>query len=286
LAIFLFMIRTLFIVVSMSLMVCWSVPVMGQSDSAVQTVKDTTWNQWNIRLSPYAWLLGIKGQIAISPDPVQLPIIPPPVEQLPSGYSIYDIDLSFQEVRNSLKFALMLSGQYRGDRFVTQFNVSCFVLESNAIAPFDYIFQNNTLRVAYAGGDLGAGYRIIRNEKFEFDILLGLKFVYSKLGLTSDILGQEPISVGADRLWTDPVIATNFAYRPHKRIELMAYGDIGSTLLNENFTYQFTFNAHFNITRLLYISVGYRKYYVDFSAREAFFSGSLQGMIVKIGFQF
>jgi len=259
---------------------------ISNSDSTVHAVKDTTWNQWNFRLSPYAWLLGIKGQIAIAPDPVQLPEIPPPIEQLPSGYSIYDIDLSFQDVRNSLKFILMLSGQYRGDRFVTQFNVSSFVLESNAIAPFDYVFQNNTLRVAYAGGDLGGGYRIIRNEKFEFDILLGLKFIYSKVGLETEIVGQVPISVVADKLWTDPVIGTNFAYRPHKRIELMAYGDIGSTLLNENLTYQFSFNAHFNISRLLYISAGYRKYYLDFSAKEAFFFGSLQGMLVKIGFQF
>ena len=281
-----FMIRTLFIVVSMSLMVCWSIPANGQSDSADYAVKDSTWNQWNFRFSPYVWLLGIKGQIAIAPNPVQLPEIPPPVEQLPSGYSIYDIDLSFQDVRHSLKFILMLSGQYRGDHFVTQVNVSSIVLESDALAPFDYLLQNNTLRIAYAGGDLGVGYRIIRNEKFEFDVLLGLKFVYTKVGLDTEIVGQAPISVSMDRFWTDPVIATNFAYRPHKRIELMAYGDIGSTLLNENFTYQFTFNAHFNITRLLYISAGYRKYYVDFSAREAFFSGSLQGMLVKIGFQF
>jgi len=276
----------------MSMMVCWSGTVMGQSDSISNsdstdyTVKDTTWNQWNFRLSPYAWLLGIKGQIAITPDPVQLPELPPPIETLPSGYSIYDIDLSFQDVRHSLKFILMLSGQYRGDRFVTQFNLSSFVIESDALAPFDYVFQNSSLRVAYAGGDLGAGYRIIRNKKFEFDILLGLKFVYSKVGLDTEIVGQAPISVVADKLWTDPVIGTNFAFRPHKRIELMAYGDIGSTLLNENLTYQFIFNAHFNITRLFYISAGYRKYYVDFSAHEAFFSGSLQGMIVIIGLQF
>jgi len=232
------------------------------------------------------WLLGIKGQIAITPDPVQLPEIPPPIEQLPSGRSIYDIDLSPMDVRHSLKFALMLTGQHKDKRFVTQFNVSSIVLETNADAPFDYVFTNNTLRLAYAGGDLGAGYRVIRNEKFEFDVLLGLTFVYTKVGLTTDLVGQVPVDVKADRLWTDPVIATNFAYRPYKRIEIAAYGDLGYTLLNDNLTYQLSANLNFLISRLIYISAGYRIYYLDFAAKKSFFAGSLQGMIVKFGFQF
>ena len=153
-----------------------------------------------------------------------MPEIPPPIEQLPSGRSIYDIDLSPKDVRHSLKF--------------------------------------------------------------EFDVLLGLTFVYTKVGLTTDLVGQVPVDVKADRLWTDPVIATNFAYRPHKRIEIAAYGDLGYTLLNDNLTYQLSANLNFLISRLIYISAGYRIYYLDFAAKKSFFAGSLQGMIVKFGFQF
>ena len=137
-----------------------------------------------------------------------------------------------------------------------------------------------------SSGDLGAGYRVVQNDNFEFDLLLGLKFVYTEVGLTTDIVGQTPISVSSDRFWTDPVIATNLAYRPHKRIELAAYGDIGSTFLNENLTYQVITNLQFNISRLIYITAGYRTYYINFSANDAIFSGSLHGMIVKFGFQF
>jgi len=72
---------------------------LGQQDSARKAsrkaAKDSTWNDWNVRLSPYVWLLGIKGQIAITPDPVQLTELPPPIEQLPSGGYIYDIDISY-----------------------------------------------------------------------------------------------------------------------------------------------------------------------------------------------
>lgn len=281
--------RAFFLVICIVLLLHGGFPARGQADTARKVrrpVTDSTWSQWNVRLAPYVWVLGIKGQIAITPDPVQLPDLPPPVEQLPSGKNIYDIDLSPREVANSLKFALMLSGQFHITRFVTQFNISSIVLESTFEAPFNWAFQDNLIRLAYAGGDLGFGYRVIQERKFEFDVLLGLKFVYSKVEISTDLTGAYPVNTAIDRFWTDPVLATNFSYRPHKRIELAAYGDIGSTLVNDNLTWQFSFHANVLITRIFYISAGYRQYYLNFSAREAFCSGSLQGAIVKFAFQF
>jgi hypothetical protein len=147
------------------------------------------WSQWNLRIAPYFWLIGLKGQVTVAPKPAQLPLIPPPPEQLPDGEYIYDIDLSFKDISNSLKFALMLAGQYKFERIVTQFNVSSLILESTAKGPFDFILQGNTLHFTYVGGDLGAGYRVVRNNKLEFDVLLGLKFVYFSTMLESYFVG-------------------------------------------------------------------------------------------------
>ena len=274
--------HTFFISILMAVLLNSAVPAFGQEDTVKKsrkTVTDSTWNQWNVRLAPYLWILGIKGQIALPPEPANLPDIPPPIEQLPSGYSIHDIDISPKEVINSLKFALMLSGHFHIKRFVTQFNVSSIVLESTFKAPFDWAFQDNLFRLAYAGGDLGFGYRVVKSRKFEFDLLLGLKFVYSKIGITTDIFGSYPVSIKVDRFWTDPVLATNFSYSPHKRIELAAYGDLGPNLLNDNFTYQFSFHANVFITRFFYMSAGYRKSYLDFAVKESFFAGSCRELM-------
>ncbi len=278
-----FTVVAVFIVI---LSVCYSQPIVGQTYAVEAPKKDTTWNDWNVRIAPYVWLLGIKGQIAVMPEPAQLPFIPPPIEQLPSGYSIHDIDLSPQEVLNSLKFALMLAGRYKHNRFITQFNVSSIVLESDAIAPFDYLFENNTLRLAYAGGDLAAGYRVVRKKKLEFDLMLGLKFVYTKVGLTTDLVGQLPISGEISNMWVDPVIATNIAYRPFRWLELVGYGDIGPTIYNSELTYQFSTSANFLITKHFYMSAGYRNYYISAPIQEAIFTGRLSGMLVKFGAQF
>lgn len=278
--------RSIIAVLCLGLLLSWSDPLLGQADTVNTVASESDWYDWNVRLSPFIWILGIKGQVAIDPDPVQLPEIPPPIDQLPSGYKIYDIDLSFRDISNSLKFALLLSGQFHVKGFVSRFNISSIVLESNAETPFDYFFQDNTVRLAYAGGDLGAGYRVVKSKKVEFDVMAGLKFIYTKVGLQTSAVGELPIEVNVSRFWTDPVIATIVSYRPHKRIELMAYGDLGYTLLNDNLTYQFSTDAKFFTCKLFYISLGYRKYYFDFTAKEAFFAGSLQGMLVKFGFQF
>jgi hypothetical protein len=265
---------------------CFPDPAYGQSEPKSKFKADSTWSEWNPRISPYVWLVGLKGQLTLAPEPAQLPWVPPPIEQLPNTRSIWDIDLSFKEVRHSLKFAVMLAGQYKFERIITQFNLSSLVMESNAIAPFDYIFKDNTLSFTYVGGDLGAGYRLIRNKKVEFDLLLGLKFIYFKAGLRTDIAGELPISVSLDRLWTEPVVGTNLTYRPHKRIELMALGDIGSTLLNPNLTYQFALNGNFLISKHIFVSAGYRNYYIKFPKQEAIFTGTMHGMLVKFGLQF
>jgi len=180
----------------------------------------------------------------------------------------------------------MLAGQYKHNRFITQFNVSSIVMESDAIAPFDYLFQNNTLRLAYAGGDLGAGYRVVRKKKFEFDLLLGLKFVYFKVGLTTDLGGQKPVSGELSNFWADPVIVVNLAYRPIRWLELIGYGDIGPTWFNDEYTYQFVSSANFIVSKHIYLSAGYRKYYLGANIQEASFTGTLSGLLVKFGVQF
>jgi len=76
-------------------MLCCMNPLYAQAEPGTESKKDSSWNQWNLRLSPYVWLLGIKGEISVAPEPSQLPYLPPPTTLLPSGYSVYDIDLSF-----------------------------------------------------------------------------------------------------------------------------------------------------------------------------------------------
>ncbi len=87
--------------------------------------------------------------------------------------------------------------------------------------------------------------------------------MYKMSGITTDLLGKQPLQGEYGKFWADPVIATNFLYRPTPRIELVLYGDIGSTLLNNDLIY-----------------------HVKHPEDVAIFSGTLSGMITRFGFQF
>lgn len=239
--------------------------------------KDSTWNEWQFRISPYFWLIGFKGTIYRPPQPTQLPIPPPPK---------HEIDVSFQDIRHSIKFAAMLAGRYRGKHIITQFNFASLILESEAITPFELILQDIILKLIYFSGDLAVGYRFIRTNKFELDGLVGLKFIYFKIGGRSKVLGKIPLEGERDHLWMDPVLGVNILYRPHKRIELGGYADYGGPLTGSRVSYQAVTGGTYHVSRLFHISLGYRIWGVEHGVQEAIFNGHVKGWLVRFGFQF
>ena len=238
---------------------------------------DSISNDWNFRISPYFWFIGLKGTIYRPPKPMQLPEPPPPE---------YDIDVGFKDIKNSIKFALMLAGQYKTKHIVTQFNFSSLILESEAITPLELVLQDNIINLTYMAGDFGVGYRVIKKPKFEFDALLGVKFVYFKIGLKTNILGIVQIEGERGNYWLDPVIGTNLKYRPHRNVELIGYADIGPAFPDKYNTSQLMIGANYLFTKTFMVSLGYRTYHLDFPRDEAIFNGNVKGWIMKIGFQF
>jgi len=238
---------------------------------------DSLWNDWNFRISPYFWFIGLEGTIYRPPQPANYPIPPPPQ---------YDIDVGFKDIKNSIKFALMLAGQYRNKHLVAQFNYSALILESEAITPFELVLQDNIVKLTYMAGDLGVGYRIIKNPKFEFEGLIGMKFLYFKIDLRTNLLGIVPIDGNRSKFWIDPVIATNLRYRPHRKIEFAGYADFGPPFPDNINSYQAIISAKYLFTKTFMIALGYRTYHLDFPRDEAIFNGNVKGWYMKIGFQF
>ena len=180
----------------------------------------------------------------------------------------------------------MLAGKYRTGRFVTQFNFASLVLESEAITPFELLLQDIVLNFSIFTGDLSAGYRIIHEGKFEFDVLLGVKLLYFDIGGKSSVLGNVPLEGERSVFWIDPVIGTNFAYRPIKRLELGFYADYGGNMLGSQQSYQAIGGLNVKITRTFQIMLGYRIWGVKHEFERAVFNGHLHGWYTRIGFQF
>ena len=235
------------------------------------------WDDWKFRISPYFWFIGLKGEIVRPPTPAN-PILPPPPK--------YDVDVGFKDIRNSIKFALMLAGQYRGNRVVAQFNFSSLILESEAITPGELVLQGNIVKLTYFGGDLEVGYRVLKKPKFELDALAGLKFFYFGIDLTTTIAGRLEVEGARDKGWIDPILGVNLRYRPHKKVSLIGYGDVHIPGIGSDFSSQFITVAQYHFTPTFYTSLGYRAYFLKIPEDEAIFNGQLRGWIARIGFQF
>ncbi len=248
------------------------------SDSQARNIqaKDSTWNNWNFRISPYFWFLGLEGTLYRPPYPTHHP------EPKPSS----DIDVGFKDIKNSIKFAAMLAGQYRNKTMIAQFNFSSLILEGEAITPIELVLQDIHYRLDFYAGDLSAGYRLVRNRKIEFDILGGLKFIYFGLGGRTSILGKWEFEAARNIVWMDPFFGVNFKYRPHKRIEFATYADIGGRLLGSDLSYQFIGSLNIFISRTFFITAGYRLWGIDYPFEEAIFTGQVKGWISRLGFQF
>lgn len=219
------------------------------NDSISDSTKD---NPWQFRISPYFWLVGLKGQIIRPPEPSNLPEYNPP----PS----YDVDLSFKDISNSLQFFLMLSTKYQGEKFVVSAGVTSLILEGEAITPLELISEGIDYNFSYFSSEVSGGYRILKKEKVNLTGFLGVRMLYTKIEGTSNILESE-FAGSRSVFWYDPIVGVEFKYMPIKRLEFSLYGDLGP--LREVSSYQVFGQGSYLFTSVFSMSLGYRNYYIN-----------------------
>lgn len=248
----------------------------GISPAYSQSKADTTdFNNWKFRISPYFWFVGFKGTIYKPPQPANLP----------NSEESIEIDVSFRDIQNHLKFALMIAGEYRGEKLTFQFNSSSLILESEFITPKEILLSGIVVRISYSSGDASIGYRIIKSEKIDFDGVMGLKFVYFKVIAGANILNIKDIEGERNWFLADPVFGYKFRYRPAKKIEVMSYGDVGF-ILGDELTYQFFGGITYKFTKTFHTSIIYRYWFLDVPVDEAIYVGTIKGWMIRLGFQF
>ena len=240
----------------------------------VDSLKIAEFNDWNFKISPFLWYVGINGTIKSPPSPSQLPEFTPPE---------FDIDISFRELRNSLKFFIMIAGEYNNDRLVVLFGNTTMILEGEAVTPLDLLLQDVNYRFTYAASELSGGYRLIYHDKIDLDVLLGLRMVYTAIKASSRVIGTT-FTGERDVFWYDPILGFRFTYIPHYRLMLGAYVDFGP--IRSIDSYQVFGQAQYLFSRVFSLSLGYRQYFVNTRNDDSVFKGSMYGPYLKFGFRF
>lgn len=249
--------------------------LIGQDSLNVKPQSYVFEKKTHFRLSPFFWFVGFKGEIYTPPVPSNYPNLEPK----------YEIDVGFKEIASDLKFALMLSGEHYEDKWSARFDMSSIILDGNAITPLDAIFTNINYRLGYLGGNISAGLNMFNESKFRLDLMAGAKFTYMSIEATYDVLSTAPIEENRDEWWLDPTLGLNLVMKPFDRTEFKLYADIGA-IAGVELSSQFITEFNYFVSKTFYLSIGYRYWYIRIPEEKAIYNGSIDGWIMRFGFQF
>jgi hypothetical protein len=233
-------------------------------------------NDWQFRVGPYYWFVGMEASLVRPPKPSSLPELEPR----------FDLKLPYSEVQNALKFAFLMNTDFARNRWLGVLNATSFILEGDAITPKEIVLKNSNYRLAMAFGEVLGGYEIISKKKFKIQGLLGAKVIYNSISVNATYGNKEEYSGERDGLWVEPVIATQIKYLPTTRIECMLYADYGPIRSKEELTNQVYLNVSFLLNKWLYVAPGYRYWLFRLNESEAIFNGQMYGFYIRLGGQF
>lgn len=229
---------------------------------------------WNFQAGPYYWFLGIKGTLNDPPSTE-------PVEKEP-----HEIDKSYNAIKHSLSFALALNIEYYQRRFTGIINLTAIHLRGDDITPDDLVLLQLFYKWTVIFAEVGGGYRILQNKKFNIDAFLGSKFYYSDITVDGHATRFYKIYRERSNLRITPILSARLTYIPFPKLELMTYMEYGIMGWGKERNNQFIFDAKYSITKWLYLTSGYRYWQITEENDNSLFSGHIYGPYIKTGIQF
>lgn len=130
---------------------------------------------------------------------------------------------------------------------------------------------------------LAAGRRFDTGGGSHVDVLGGLR-AWNLDGLVSVPLAGINVAPGAD--FVDPIIALRGSAPISDRWSLLGHIDVGGFGAGSDFTWQAAVTANYQATDNLYLSVGWRHLYLDYSDGGTVFEGAMTGPVVGATWRF
>jgi len=232
------------------------IPLVGSAEEA---------EGWSFRFSPYAWLLGVSGDMTVN------------------GITT-DMDTSISESLENMRFAgmgrfeawngdwgLTMDGLYSDSKADDTFN--------SAVGPVTLTTWSELLIVEFGGG-----YRLgtvplgeeAGTAAIVFEVLAGGRYAYNKNKLKGS-LGLLDTSGSGD--WVAPYIGGRVGIRVDKRWSFILWGDIGGFGIGDapHFIWNAMAVVDFRVSRVISLDLAYRSLDINGSIIDARYYGPALG---------
>ncbi len=223
---------------------------------------------WSYTVSPYLWAAGISGKVGT------LPGLPPA-----------DVDDSFSDILDDLRFAGMVAGSARKGRFALAGDLQYVETEaeSSSLAPF--FNSEKLISKTFILSALGE-YVVLEEGRSNLRVSAGARLwsVDTNLKLTSGILSGRTIE--GDDTWVDPVVGVRGTIDVSQDVFLAGWGMVGGFGLGSDVMADVFGGIGYRFTDSISSTIGYRWMKVDRDENGFLYDVEQSGIIAGITFAF
>lgn len=217
--------------------------------------------EWSSQVTLYGWGAGVTGDFT--------PF---------TGAPTLSFDKSLSELIEDLDGAFFATGlARRGDLVI--FGDFTYTSSSRAglVPPGIPASGELTLRSL----TLAAGQRFDTGPSTTLDVLGGLRAWSLDGKITSPVFRIAP-----EASFVDPILGLRVNTAVSDRWSVLGYFDVGGFHVGSDFTWQAAVTANYRASDKLYLSVGWRHLYLDYSDGGTVFDGAMSGPVVGATWRF
>ena len=238
----------------------------SQGDAVTQD--DIGADKWEVTFTPYLWIAGTKGEIAV-----------------PRGDGTLDIDRSFTDTLANLKFVFMGAVDVRKGRFVALTDVIYLTLGAKAEGVADPQFFEGEVDTSTFFGTAAIGYRVVDKGPLFVDLFAGGRYVSldAEVKLTGPLQTREREAKESN---FSGLVGGRVRVPVAKNMGIGLYGDIGSFLGSKDIKWQLMGSVHYEMSRHWQLMLGYRHLEIDHESADLTYDMSLSGPLLGVSYRF
>ena len=227
---------------------------------------------WDFNLTPYAWLAGLRGDIAAAPN---VPAAP--------------IDVSPSDVIDDLEATLMLIFSARRDRHGVYTDLFYADIQSDQEVlppPIDRSLRVGAETTLFT---LAYQYEVMRSDAASIELLAGGRYwsVENRLRFTG---GSGPLTgrqFRSEESWTDPLLGIKgMTSLGETRFYLVGGGAIGGFGAGSDFFYEVSGGVGYRWSPAIDTVLGYRRLEVDYGSGDFLYDVVQQGWQLGLTWHF
>jgi opacity protein-like surface antigen len=233
----------------------------------------TSSDTWQFEITPYGWLIGLKGTNQIGQFP-------------PTS-----VDLSASDVIDRLDFAAFGLLEARRGRWGLLFDGMYAKLSgaAKATGPLGFTVVDAELEVRQTMLLFAGAYRVVEGST-SLDLVAGAR--YNKLDLNTNINASSfgPLNItrnpSGERDWWDPVIGVRVAHALNEQWGVVGSADVGGFGVGSELTWQALAGVSYAFTKSVTGKLGYRHMSIDYDKDSFRYDMDQRGFYVGVGIRF